>query len=143
MQVKAIITLTLLAILALPVFSKAESESVLVITNGSVEVSSLERDDIKKIFLGQKTTWNDGSKIIFVVQDRTKAGDIFLKTYLQRTASQYDNYWKKQVFTGKGRAPYSFSSNQELVEFVSRTPGAIGYVLDTTNTGDTKIIPVQ
>jgi len=141
MRPKTILCLTLLAILVSPAFSMAEN--VLVIANRSVAVSGLDRDDIRKIFLGQKTTWDDGTKIIFVVQDRTKAGDAFLKTYLQKTAAQYDKYWKKQVFSGKGRAPYSFSSNQELVEFVSRTPGAIGYVSAATNTGDTKIITVH
>lgn len=141
MQTKVIVPLALLAILFSPVFSMAED--VLIIAHKGVADSSLDGDDIKQIFLGQKTTWSDSSKIIFVVQDRTKAGDAFLKKYLQKTATQYDTYWKKQVFTGKGRAPYSFSSNQELVDFVSRTPGAIGYVYIGTNTGSTKIITVH
>jgi ABC-type phosphate transport system substrate-binding protein len=138
---KAIIALALLFALSVPVVSMAEG--VLIIANESTAVSSLDRDDVKQIFLGRKTTWDDDTKITFVVQDRTKAGDAFLKAYLQKTASQYDNYWKKQVFTGQGRAPYSFSSNQELVEFVSQTPGAIGYVSKTTNTEGTKIITVR
>jgi ABC-type phosphate transport system substrate-binding protein len=141
MQPKPMVILALLVMLSSPALSLAED--VLIIANESVTESSLDRDDIKQIFLGQKTVWDDGTKIFFVVQDRTKAGDTFLKTYLQKTASQYDNYWKKQVFTGQGRAPYSFSSNQELVEFVSRTPGAIGYAAATTDTGGTKIITVQ
>lgn len=141
MQTKTIIVLALLAILSSPVFTMAED--VLIIANENVTVSSLGRDDIKHIFLGQKTSWNDGSKIIFVVQDRTKAGDAFLKKYLNKTASQYEVYWKKQVFSGKGKMPYSFSSNQELVEFVSRTPGAISYVSSGTTTGNTKIITVH
>lgn len=141
MQMKTIILLALIVILLSPVFSMAEG--VIVITNKSVTVTSLDKDDIRQIFLGQKTTWDDGSKITFVVQDRTKAGIDFLKTFLQKTAPQYDNYWKKQVFTGQGRAPYFFSSNQELVEFVSRTPGAIGYISAATDTGDTKVITVD
>lgn len=138
---KAITAFALLWVLFSPVVSMAEG--ILIIANQSSTALSLDRNDIKQIFLGQKTTWDDGTKIIFVVQDRTKAGDAFLSTYLQTNASQYDNYWKKQVFTGQGKAPYSFSSNYELVEFVSRTPGAIGYVSDTTDTGDAKVITVR
>jgi ABC-type phosphate transport system substrate-binding protein len=138
---KATIAFALILSLMAPVIIMAEE--VLIIANESIAVSSLDRDDVKQIFLGRKTIWDDGTKIFFVVQDRTNAGDAFLKTYLQKTALQYDNYWKKQVFTGQGRAPYSFSSNQELVEFVSRTPGAIGYVSAATDTGNTKIMTVH
>lgn len=138
---KATITFALLAVLFSPVASMAED--VLIIANGSATVSSLAQDDIRQIFLGQKTTWDDGTKIIFVVQDTTGAEDAFLRTFLQKTASQYDRYWKEQVFTGQGKAPYSFSSNRELVEFVSRTPGAIGYVSAATDTGNTKVITVH
>lgn len=141
MKLRPTILFILLAAWMMPALSMADE--VLIIANENVAVSSLGKDDIRQIFLGQKTTWDDGTKIIFVVQDRTQAGDAFLKTYLQKTAIQYDRFWKIQVFTGKGRAPLSFSSNQELADFVSRTRGAIGYVSATTNVEHVKIIAVQ
>jgi len=114
-----------------------------IITNENVPASTLDRDDVKQIFLGKKTTWDNGAKIVFVVQARTEASDLFLKTYVLKNAYQYDIYWKKQVFTGKGKAPKSFSSDQDLVQFVSQTPGAIGYVSSGTATGKAKTIPIR
>jgi ABC-type phosphate transport system substrate-binding protein len=141
MKLKAIIAFIFFMVLLSPILSLAGE--VVVIVNGNVPASNLSSDDVKQIFLGNKTTWSNGDKIIFVVQDRTDAGDAFLKTYVRKSASQYDNYWKKQVFTGKGMAPLSFSSDQELVEFVAKTPGAIGYVSSGANTESTKTISVR
>lgn len=116
---------------------------VVIITNENVPAPTLSTKDVQQIFLGKKTTWDNGNKIVFVVQDSTETSTAFLKNYVQKSASQYDNYWKQQVFTGKGKAPQSFSSDQELIQFVSQTPGAIGYVSSGADTGNTKTITVQ
>jgi ABC-type phosphate transport system substrate-binding protein len=141
MKHRAIIAFILFVALLSPVISLADG--VVIVANKDVPASGLAEADVKKIFLGNKTTWDSGEKIVFVVQDRTDAGKLFLKTYVKKSASQYDNYWKKQVFTGKGKAPMSFSSDQELVEYVDQTPGAVGYVSSGADTGNTKTISVQ
>jgi ABC-type phosphate transport system substrate-binding protein len=141
MKTRAIITFILFLAFLLPVVSSAGE--IVIITNENVTVSTLAQEDLKQIFLGKKTSWDNGDKIIFVVQDRLSVKEPFLKTYVKKSASQYDNYWKKQVFTGKGKAPQSFSSEQELVQFVSQTPGAISYVTPGADTGNTKTLSIQ
>lgn len=141
MKPRAIMTFILFLAFFLPVVSLAGE--IVIITNQNVPVSALDQTDLKQIFLGNKTSWDNGDAIIFVVQDETEASETFLKTYVKKSASQYNNYWKKQVFTGKGKAPESFSSEQDLVRFVSQTPGAIGYVSSGIDTGTTKKIAIQ
>lgn len=127
--------------LLMPVFSLASD--IVIIANENVPASSLAGDDIKQIFLGRKTTWDNGAKIVFVVQDGTDASNSFLKTYIMKNAYQYDIYWRKQVFTGRGKPPRSFSSDQDLVQFVSQTPNSIGYVSTGTDIDRAKTITVQ
>lgn len=141
MKKGSIITFILFIVLLAPAFSLAVD--VVIIANENVSASTLAKDDIKQIFLGKKTIWDNGSKIVFVVQKRTEVSEWFLKTYVMKNAYQYDIYWKKRVFTGRGKLPKSFSSDQEIVEFVSETPNAIGYVSTGTDTGKAKIITVQ
>lgn len=141
MKSSALLTFILFLTLLSPAMSMAED--VVIISNESVPTSTLDNDDIKKLFLGKKTTWEDGTKIVFLVQEKTEASEAFLEIYVKKSSSQYNNYWKKQVFTGKGKAPQSFSSDQELVDFVSKTPGAIGYVLDGTKLENVKTIDVK
>ena len=51
----------------------------------------------------------------------------FLKKYVGKSASQFRNHWKRLEFTGKGKPPKWFSSEEKL-EYVAEKPGAIGYV---------------
>jgi len=141
MKSGSITAFIILMTLFLPVFSLAGD--IVIVANENVPVSNLAIDDIRQIFLGRKTTWENGAKIIFVVQDGTDAGESFLKTYIMKNAYQYDIYWRKQVFTGRGKPPKSFSSDQELVQFVSQTPNAIGFMSAGTDIGKAKTIPIQ
>lgn len=106
---------------------KVIAQEFAVITHKNVE-ESLNRDDIKHIFLGQKTRWaNDGS-ITFALPADRELCNAFLRTYLGKSYTQYLNYWKKQVFTGKGRMPVFFRDEQELLTFVAETQGAVSFV---------------
>jgi ABC-type phosphate transport system substrate-binding protein len=46
---------------------------------------------------------------------------------LGKSTSQFSTGWKKLVFTGKGSMPEQVGSEDELVAFVAKTPGSIGY----------------
>jgi len=141
MKLGPISALALFVMLLLPV--QAMASEIVIVANKDVPVASLGSKDIREIFLGKKISWDNGRKIIFAVQNHTEASDTFLETYVRKNAYDYDVFWKKQVFTGKGKAPPSFRTEQELVEFVAGTPGAIGYVLAGTDKGEVKTIQVR
>lgn len=100
---------------------------VVVIANKGVSQDSLTKDEIKNIFLGKMVKWPDNSSIHFVTSKADVHG-AFLKMYINRSTSQFRNYWRKMVFTGKGQKPKAFQSDEELIQYVSETQGAIGYV---------------
>lgn len=112
---------------------------VVIIANPQVPDTTLSPGELEKIFLGKSTKWSDGKKIRFV---NLKGGDVhetFTKEYTGKTAIQYTNYWRKRVFTGKGRMPTTFGTEEKLLDYVAQTPGAIGYVSKQTAT-DPKIV---
>lgn len=106
---------------------KAFAQGFVVIAHKNVE-GSLERDDIKHIFLGQKTRWANDIGITFALPADRELCNAFLRKYLGKSYTQYLNYWKKQVFTGKGRMPVFFHDEQALLTFVAQTQGAISIV---------------
>ena len=122
----------LLAVLVgvLPLVSFAADEEIVIIGHKSA-VDSLSKEDIKQIYLGQKTRWKDETKISFVVLKDKKPYKKFLKKYVRKTLSQYRSYWKMKVFNGTGRMPTSFKHEADLIEYVANTEGAIGFVLST------------
>lgn len=114
-----------LVLMAIPANS---GQPALVICNSSVPHDSLSSGDIQQIFLGRKTRWADDQKISFVLLKEGEIHAEFLKTYLSRTPSQYQAFWRKMVFTGQSGLPPSFSTPEEVLNYVAGTPGAIGYV---------------
>lgn len=120
----------------------AVAADVVVIANSGVPVDALGQNDIEKIFLGKTAKWPDKSRVRFAVLD----GDVhesFLKSLVKRTPSQYNIYWKKMMFTGKGSAPKTFETEAELVKYVSETEGAIGYISGGTDANGAKVIAVN
>lgn len=98
-----------------------------IIVNAKSSAPSLDDDDMRSYFLGKKTTWSDGSRVVVVVLRDGASHDALLKL-LGKSSSQFSTGWKKLIFTGKGAMPEQVDSEDELVEFVARTPGAIAFV---------------
>jgi ABC-type phosphate transport system substrate-binding protein len=120
----------------------AESD-VLIICNRDVPDTTLTKDDIKNIFLGYKTEWSNKQKIICVTLEGSDVNETFMQEYVGKTSFQFIYFWRRQVFTGKGRPPQSFTTEESLVDFVSQTEGAVGYISAASIKDTVKIISVK
>ena len=110
------------ALSASPAFAQVQ-----VVANPSVGVAAVSADDLKQVFLGAKTALGDGSSVEPVL-GAGGAHDAFLKDYVGKSDQALRNHFKSLVFTGKGSMPKSFSSDAEVLSYVAKTKGAIGYV---------------
>ena len=122
--------------------STAAFADVVVIANKNVSETSMTKDKVKNIFLGKIVKWQDSSRIHFV----TLKGDVhksFLKEYIGRSTNQYKTYWKKVLFTGKGSMPKTFSTEQEIIQYVANTEGAVGYINKNTASENVATISVN
>jgi ABC-type phosphate transport system substrate-binding protein len=126
MNLKLMISGLLAIILLIP--NMVIAGDIVIICNKSVAESNLSKQDLKNIYLGKKTTWSDNKKIVFVTQDNSNVSDQFLSEYVNKSSAQFSSYWKEKIFTGQGTPPKSFASDKEMIQFVTQTEGAIGYV---------------
>jgi ABC-type phosphate transport system substrate-binding protein len=69
--------------------------------------------------------------------------EAFLKDYVGKSDSALETYYRSLVFTGKGSMPKAFATDAEVVAFVEKTKGAIGYVGAGTSTGGAKVLDVK
>lgn len=99
-----------------------------VIINSEVGVDAISAGDFESVLLGNKKKWDDGSKVYIAVLKEGDITETFLKTHTKKTPSQFKTYWKKLVFTGKGIEPKSLGSEEDMVAYVAKTKGAVGYV---------------
>lgn len=140
MRIKVIVTAAIVLLL-IPIFAAAGN--LTLIGNSSVTASELTKKDVGKIFLGKKIVWDDKTKIVIALQKNPAAHDLFLEKYMRKSPTLFANYWNRQIFTGKVKAPNTFENDQEVLKFVSETKGAIGYVSSGTNLKNVKIISVK
>lgn len=110
------------------VAEEAQTTKIVIIANKTVTTDSISKKDLKKIFLGSKKTLAGGVRVFPVVLKSSDTHKTFLKTFIGKSDNAFQNYWKKLLFTGKSRMPQVFVSEEELIAFVNRTRGTIGYV---------------
>ena len=112
----------------------------IVIANDSVSVSTIDDSTIQKIYLGKKSKWEDGTKIVPFALANGNVHEVFLNTYIKKSPSQFSTYWKQMIFSGKGVPPTAFGSEEEMVKYVSTTSGAIGYIDSATPHNDVRVL---
>ena len=100
MHTPLLFALVSLVSLSVPITTAEET----VIINGASAVANLSEDDLKDYYLGKKTNWPDGSKVVVVVLKDGTSHDNLMKK-IGKSSSQFTTGWKKLVFTGKGAMP--------------------------------------
>lgn len=110
------------AILFLLAFQNANAGDLVVITNPDISIAST---DIKDVFLGEKQF--AGSTKLVVVDNASSQGS-FLSKFMNMDAAKYNGIWTKKSFRDGLTAPAVKSGDAEVIEYIKRTPGAIGYV---------------
>ena len=110
-------------------FAQGVDRSLRVVVNKENKLASLTTDDLTRIFLGKKTLWDSGTRIVPAMpEEESPAGEAFLSGTLKKSVSQFRAYWKRLLFSGGGAVPKVFRNHDQLLDFVARQPGAIGVV---------------
>ena len=111
------------------VSAQGVDRSLRVVVNKENKLASLTTDDLTRIFLGKKTLWDSGTRIVPVMpEEESTTGELFLSGTLKKSVSQFRAYWKRLLFSGGGAVPKVFRNHDQLLDFVARQPGAIGVV---------------
>lgn len=120
--------------------SIAHAEMVLI-THPSNSVSSLPQSQVSRLFLGQTSTFPNGSRATPLdVQGDTKAQ--FHRDVLKRQTEQVEKYWARMIFTGKAQPPREVKA-REVKAVVAETPGAISYIDSSQVDSSVKVIRVN
>lgn len=131
-----------IATLGLAAASPASAADFKVVANPSVKASDILIDDLKSVFLGTRTSLRDGSQVEPVLAKGGPGHEAFLKD-LGKTDSALSTYYRRLVFTGKAAMPKICGSDAEVIAYVARTKGAIGYVSAEAKAPGTKTLGLK
>lgn len=113
----------------------ADAENNLkVIANPGLRLSEISAQELRSIFLGTTTALKQSGPVQPVLAKHGASLDRFAAEYLGKTGAALETYYRSLVFTGRWSMPVAFSSDAEVVEYVARTRGAIGFVRESTTT---------
>jgi TonB family protein len=120
----------------------ARAGDVKVIANWSVKADTISAAELKRVFLEEKSSL-DGAHVEPVLEKAGPAHAAFLQEYLGRSEDDLQTYYRTLVFTGKGSIPKALGSDAEVVAYVARTRGAIGYVSSAASAEGVKTLSIR
>ena len=97
-----------------------------MITNAGVTIAPA---DVRGIYIGEKQF---AGTVRLVPVDNTSAQEKFLGSFLKVDGGKYNSIWAKKSFREGVNPPAAKASDGEVVDFVRRTPGAVGYITDAS-----------
>jgi ABC-type phosphate transport system substrate-binding protein len=121
----------------------ASAADIKVIVNPSVGASSISADELKGVFLATKMSLSDGSHVEPVLEKGGATHEAFVKEYLGKTDAALQTYYRSLVFTGKASMPKTLGTDVDVVTYVAKTKGAIGYVGAGASTAGVKTLEVK
>jgi ABC-type phosphate transport system substrate-binding protein len=101
---------------------------VAVIANKSVSENAITTGKVGEIYTLKAKTWSDGKAIVPVTlksdnAETQKFFGAFGKSFLE-----IKKLWMKLQLTGEGQPPEGFGSEEDIINKVASTAGAIGFV---------------
>jgi ABC-type phosphate transport system substrate-binding protein len=135
--------LTLLSLCA-PLFAQRQAPGYLIIVNESNPADELERRFVADAFLRKVTLWPRGDVIHPV--DLAPSSPIrrrFTEDVLKRSVDSVKSYWQQHIFAGRDLPPPELETDDDVIAYVLKHPGAVGYVSAGAELRGTKAIALK
>lgn len=122
----------------------AEPQQFVVVTHRDNAITSIERDDLSRIFLKRIARWRDGKPaqpVDLAAGQNTRVA--FTSVVHRKSVNAVRAFWQQQIFSGRDVPPPEKTSDRDVLAFIMENPGAVGYVSSATSLGDgVKIITI-
>ena len=139
---KKIVTLIIALVVVTLGSTYAQSFKVVVnAANGTTAITSKEASDL---FLKKKTKWTDGTSVAPVdLSSSSKVREAFSQQVHGKGTAAIRNFWQQAAFSGSATTPPEKATDEDVIEYVKKNPGAIGYVSAAANTAGVKTISIN
>jgi ABC-type phosphate transport system substrate-binding protein len=108
----------------------AAPEEVDVVVNKSNDSAPLSREETRRIFMGDKSSWPGGKRItvLMLAPDQPERA-VILQAVFKMSESEYTKYFLQAAFTGHVlAAPRDLPSAAQMKARLAANPNAIGYL---------------
>ena len=108
----------------------AATEEVDVVVNKANNVVPLSREEVRRIFVGEKSSWPGGKHItVLMFAPDQPERVVILREVFKMNESDYTKYFLQAAFTGRVQAaPRDLPSAAQMKAHLAANPNAIGYL---------------
>lgn len=102
------------------------AQSLFVIGN-DIGMKEIKMNYLKEVYQAKYTFWPN-KKSVHIALPGTQSEDavyVYAQVY-GKSVKEVQKFWLSIVFQGRAKSPNFFDTSKELVDYVQRTPGAIG-----------------
>lgn len=126
--------LTLLVTLA---FQGAYAD-LAVVAHPHSQVVTLDRAQLINIYMGRYRQLPTGEPALPV--DLSALKERFYRALVSKDLAEINSYWARLVFSGQVSPPLQLESAKDVLEYVRRNPGALGFVEVAEVPADIKVV---
>lgn len=115
-----------------------------VVVHSSNSTEAVTKAQLSRIFLKKTAGWPQGPRSQPVDQDsKSPVRASFTTAVHGKSVTSIELFWQRQIYSGRSFPPPELSSDQEVLEYVRDTPGAVGYVSSEARLkGDVKVLEI-
>jgi ABC-type phosphate transport system substrate-binding protein len=137
----AVLCITAPAALAQPA---TKPEAYRIIVHPQNPRVTIDREWVAQTFLKKVATWSHGG-VVHPVDLRADSPirRKFSEDVLGRSVAAVRSYWLQIIFAGRGVPPPELKSDEEVIGYVLKEPGAIGYVSSHVDLHGARVLVVE
>ena len=133
LHIRAFLQLFLLFFIAVTLLSLPFSSYAANIITHPDNQSPITIFQARAIFAGKKRYWSNGNPIrIVIMNEDSPSHERFCRKLLNVFPRQLRRSWDRNIYSGAGEGPVIVNSEQEMLDYISNHPYAIGYTDQTT-----------
>jgi ABC-type phosphate transport system substrate-binding protein len=122
------------------VAQKLASDDFVIIGN-DIGIKTSSTAHIKSIFRSKYSSWNNGQSVIIVLPSKKNQSAASVSAYFyETTITGVQKFWLSQVFQGRSNPPVFQDTDEEIIRYVEKNPGAIGVIRKSGQTINPAII---
>lgn len=126
---------------ALLIAPSAFADGLLVVTAANSPLTTLDKNQVRNIYLGNVGSLPDGTAAVPVDQpESSPLREEFYEKVTDRSAAEAKARWAQLAFTGRGEPPRVAGGSSEVKVILRTTPGAIGYIEKSALDGSVKVL---
>ncbi|HEV3188846.1 MAG TPA: hypothetical protein VGY54_00040 [Polyangiaceae bacterium] len=115
-----------------------------IIVHPSNTATGVEREFLADAFLKKVAAWPGGEALHPVdLAPSSPVRRAFSEEILHRSVAEVKGYWQQRIFSGRDVPPPELDADDDVIKYVLKYEGAVGYVSGTARINGPRVVAVR